>query len=199
MKRLLLIRHGETEWNALRRLQGQCDIALSPEGEAQARALAPLVASLAPGLVRSSDLRRARRTADLLGHPAAEPEPGLREQGLGDWEGREIAEICAESREEYLAWRAGRFTPPGAEDWTIFRSRIRQVIEEAFAAGPDTVALVCHGGVIRAALDASLSLSPSKIIPVGPASLTVLAHTGSEVRLEAFNVRGQDLVLDAPD
>ncbi|WOI57464.1 histidine phosphatase family protein [Palleronia sp. LCG004] len=199
MKRLLLIRHGETEWNADRRLQGQRDIGLSTTGEAQALALAPLVASLAPGLVRSSDLVRARRTAALLGHPGAKTEPRLREQALGDWEGRQIAEIRAEDRQAYLDWRAGSYAPPGGETWTSFRQRVQAGLEAAFATGPETVALVCHGGVIRAALDACLGLSPKQIIPVGPASLTILALSETGIRLEAFNLRGGGVTLNAPD
>lgn len=199
MKRLLLVRHGETEWNALRRLQGQEDIALSAAGEAQARALAPLVASLGPELARTSDLARARQTAALLGHAQAAPLPALREQALGDWEGRQIAEIRAEAPEAYLDWRAGRYTPPGAEPWGEFRRRIGAALDAAFEAAAGPVLIVCHGGVIRAALDVALGLPPSRIIPVGPASMTILAHTGREVRLEAFNLRGSGVELHAPD
>lgn len=199
MKRLLLIRHGETEWNAARRLQGQRDIGLSSAGEAQAVALAPLVAALVPCLVRSSDLARARHTAALLGHPEAEPEPRLREQALGDWEGRPVTDIRAVDGEAYLAWRAGTYAPPGAEHWDAFRQRVRAGIDAALTAGPKTVALVCHGGVIRAALDAYLGLSPKQIIPVGPASLTILAQSDTGIRLEAFNLRGGGVTLDAPD
>lgn len=199
MKRLLLVRHGETEWNADRRLQGQTDIRLTERGRRQARALAPVVAELAPGLALTSDLMRARDTAALLGHPDAQPVPELREQSLGQWEGCQIADICAEDAEAYRQWRAGAYAPPEAEPWVDFRGRVDAVLRRAFAAPSDVVLLVCHGGVIRAALDAALGLPPSKIIPVGPASLTVLAHTGREVRLEAFNVRGGAPELEAPD
>lgn len=89
LKRLLLIRHGETEWNAIRRLQGQQDIELSTNGCVQARALAPMVARLSPDVAFTSDLRRARDTAELLGHSNAGLRVGLREQSLGEWQGRE--------------------------------------------------------------------------------------------------------------
>lgn len=199
MKRLLLVRHGETEWNAMRRLQGQTDIALTAAGEAQARALAPLVTSLGPDRAWTSTLSRAQQTAALLGHAGAEPISALREQALGDWEGRQIAEIRAEAPEAYLGWRAGTHTPPGAEPWADFRQRVEGALTKAFEASSETALVVCHGGVIRAALDVALGLPPSKIIPVGPASMTILAHTGREVRLEAFNLRGASVELHAPD
>lgn len=113
MKRLLLVRHGESEWNAARRLQGQADIGLSETGEAQAVSLAPTIAKLAPDRVITSDLRRARRTADLLGFPEAVKEPGLREVDVGAWTGREIETIIADEPDAYRAWRAGTFAPEG--------------------------------------------------------------------------------------
>lgn len=200
LKRLLLVRHGETEWNALRRLQGQTDIALSPRGADQARALAPMIAGLAPGLALSSDLSRARETATLLGHEDATLEPRLREQDLGDWTGRDIAEIVQTAPRDYAEWRAGRFTPEGAESWAAFRARLGAVLDEAVKAPAETVLLVCHGGAIRAALEAGLGLPAARVVPVAPASLTILSHTGSGLRIEALNVpAGGALELDAPD
>ncbi|MDH2327766.1 histidine phosphatase family protein [Cereibacter sp. SYSU M97828] len=195
MKRLVLVRHGETEWNALRRLQGQTDIALNDRGRGQARALAPMVAGLAPDLAVASDLKRAAETAVLLGVDA-QSEPRLREQDLGDWSGRDIAGLDAG---EYQAWRAGQFVPEGAETWAVFRARVALAMRDALAAAERTAVLVCHGGVIRAALDAALELQPSRIIPVGPGSMTVLAYPAGGARLEAFNLRGGSLELNAPD
>lgn len=199
MKRLLLVRHGQTEWNALRRLQGQTDIALTPEGETQARALAPLIADLAPDRALSSDLARAMHTAALLGHEDATPEPRLREQDLGAWSGRDIADLLRDVPTEYHEWRAGRFTPKGGEVWPDFRARVESAIADALAEGAATTLLVCHGGVIRAALDALLDLPPNRVIPVGPASLTILARPDTGLRLEAFNLRNTTPDLDAPD
>lgn len=199
MKRLLLVRHGETEWNALRRLQGQTDIALSDHGRAQARALAPLVAAQAPDHARSSDLKRAAETAGLLGYGASQLDAGLREQSLGDWSGVEIADLLAATPELYKGWRAGSYTPPGGEEWPEFRARITTVAMAAVQACDSVALITCHGGVIRAALDGLLGLEPARVIPVGPASLTILALDGPLWRLEAFNVTGASPELNAPD
>lgn len=200
MKRMLLVRHGESEWNAVRRLQGQADIGLSAKGEAQARALVPTVEQLAPDLVITSDLRRARHTAELLGYPDARCETGLREVNVGDWTGEEIARITADQPDAYRGWRAGTFAPPGGEDWADFCTRTVGVTQEAFASS-DRLLVICHGGVIRALLQTLLDLSPRRIIPVGPASLTILASKPGEndMRLEVFNYSPSGPVLDAPD
>lgn len=200
MKRLLLVRHGESEWNAVRRLQGQADIALSEKGETQARALAPLIEQLAPDLAITSDLRRARHTAELLGFPDARSEPDLREVNVGDWTGQEIARITADQPEDYRGWRAGTFAPPGGESWADFCARTVRATEGAMKSA-DRLLVVCHGGVIRALLQSLLDLSPRRIIPVGPASLTVLAQKPGEsgMRLEVFNFAPAGPILDAPD
>ena len=86
MTEFILVRHGVTPWNREKRIQGQTDIGLAPEGEAMARSWVPHVKRLGVGAVVASDLQRAVRTAELaaqgLGLPV-ERAPGLREQGLG--------------------------------------------------------------------------------------------------------------------
>lgn len=199
MKRILLVRHGESEWNAVRRLQGQADIGLSERGEEQARALASMVASFEPGLVMTSDLKRAANTAALLGYPDAIREPLLREQNVGAWTGMEIAQLIADAPGAYAGWRAGTFAPENGEIWADFKARVGQAVERACASDAETVLMVCHGGVIRAVLDGALGLSPARIIPVGPASLTILAFPKQEARLEVFNATTFVPMVDAPD
>jgi broad specificity phosphatase PhoE len=200
MKRLLLVRHGESEWNAVRRLQGQADIGLSAKGEAQALALAPTIAQLAPDRIVSSDLRRAQQTTELLGFADAELVPSLREVNVGDWTGMAIADIIAQDPEGYRGWRAGTFAPPGGEIWQDFADRTAKATLSASETA-ERLLVVCHGGVIRALLQTLLGLSPKRIIPVGPASVTILAARPgeTEMRLEVFNSAPDGPVLDAPD
>lgn len=200
MRRLLLVRHGESEWNASRRLQGQADIDLSPRGEQQALELAPTIAQLSPDRIICSDLRRARRTAELLGFPGAENEPALREVNVGDWTGLEIGGLIADRPDAYRGWRAGTYTPPGGESWDEFVARTVAATQTIFETAERPL-IVCHGGVIRALLQSLLGLSPRRIVPVGPASLSVLANKPGEedMRLEVFNFTPRGIVLDAPD
>jgi len=196
--RVLLVRHGQTEWNADRVLQGQADVPLSTLGREQARALAPVVASLAPDRTVSSDLSRARETAELLDAPSLTLTADLRENDLGEWAGVRVDTLMEEDPSGYQAWRAGQNTPPGGEDWATFSQRTVGALNVA-TQGVRTLLVVSHGGVIRSLLNHYLDLSPSKIIPVGPGSLTSLRLSGDDVRLELFNYLPGDIVLDAPD
>lgn len=201
MKRILLVRHGESEWNSVRRLQGQADIDLSPRGRVQAAQLRATIAGLNPDRVLTSDLKRALETAALLGHEKAERSTQLREIDVGDWTGVPIADLIARGDGRYKAWRAGTYTPPGGESWGTFADRATASVTDALGQGALRLLVVCHGGVIRALMERLIGLSPGKMVPVGPASLSIVAvrdaHT--DVRLELLNFSPAGPVLDAPD
>ncbi len=201
--RLMLVRHGESEWNKDRLLQGQADVALSAQGRDQATALGPTVQGLEPDFVVSSDLERVRDTAELMGFTGFDIDAKLREIDVGVWQGRQIEELRAENPDAYLGWRAGTHAPDNGENWQTFQARVVDAIEMLIAVGHERPLVVAHGGVIRAILDAFLGLTPSQIIPVSPASLTVirLKREMNELssRLELFNFRPGGPVFDAPD
>jgi probable phosphoglycerate mutase len=202
VKRILLVRHGESEWNSVRRLQGQADIDLTQTGRSQAIALRATVAALRPDRTLSSDLKRARETAVLLGREDAEPTPALREIDVGAWTGAQISQLIASEGENYRGWRAGTFVPPGGELWADFRDRTFADVDTALRAGAKRLLVVCHGGVIRALLESLVGLPPHKIVPVGPASLSIVAvrdEDHRDIRLELFNFRPDGPVLDSPD
>jgi glucosyl-3-phosphoglycerate phosphatase len=202
MTRLLLVRHGQSEWNADRVLQGHADVQLSDLGRAQAASLAPVVKALAPDQAATSDLVRASATAAILGYPHARPEPALREIDVGAWQGRSIPELMAKDAENYARWRAGNYRPDGGEDWGGFVARVEDAIRsECRPVGAGTLLVVCHGGVIRAAMEAFLGLRPQNVLPVAPASLTVLrlAEGSSHAKLELYNFRTDAPELGAPD
>lgn len=202
MMRLLLVRHGQSEWNATHRLQGQADIPLSEVGRGQADALRATVSEIGPCRAVTSDLERVRDTAARIGAPDAVPDIGLREIDVGDWTGRSIKDIAAEDEAAYLAWRAGTGTPPGGEPWQVFSDRVGAVIAREAEAPCDNLLVACHGGVIRAILQRLLGLQPASIIPVAPASLTAvrLANAaGRPARLELFNFQPVSLDFAAPD
>lgn len=200
--RLLFVRHGQSEWNAGRVLQGQADIPLSEHGRAQAASLAGVVQSLSPCRAITSDLVRASATAEILGYPDARPDPALREINVGEWQGRSIPELMTEAPEEYAGWRAGTYRPDGGEDWGSFVGRVEDVIRrECSSDEAKTLLIVCHGGVIRAAMEAFLGLQPKSILPVGPASLTALRLSEGldAAKLELYNFRPERPELGAPD
>src|SRR4051794_28670407 len=112
--RIALVRHGQSTWNAESRLQGQADPPLSELGRREAAALAPALAGFAAERVLTSDLRRARETADALGRPGGAPDPAWREIDVGEWAGRPLAELPPGQEP---AWRGGDLLPPGGERW----------------------------------------------------------------------------------
>jgi glucosyl-3-phosphoglycerate phosphatase len=186
MKRLLLVRHGETAWNAAKVLQGQADIALSEIGREQARALTPLLQRWAPDEAWTSDLQRARQTAALLGWPRAQIDGRWREADLGEWTGRPAHELVAHDAQRYQGWRDGRDSPPGGEAMVAFRERIGAALA-ALRERHGQVLVVTHGGAIRAALALTLGLTSDRIVGVEPGSLTVL-DMESNPRLLAYNL-----------
>lgn len=155
---LLLVRHGESTWNAENRWQGQADPPLSARGEAQARAAGPALAELVPfDGVFCSPLQRAVRTAELLTAAARlsapEPVPGLQERGAGPWTGLSHAEI---DRLHPGAREAG-WRPPGYEAEPALRAR---VIAALLGLQGRRLLVVVHEGVIRA-LDADPAPLPN--------------------------------------
>lgn len=205
MKRLLLVRHGETVWNSERRLQGQEDIPLSARGIEQARSLAPVVRAFAPATVVASDLKRAHQTAEALGYGACKLDERLREAHLGAWVGLRAADLLREEPASYLAWREGTLTPPEGESFEQLQVRTLAVLQDVLRE-PGPVLVVTHGGVVRAALAQLLGLYPDRIVPVSPASLTIVdveegaleAGSGG-AKLHSFNVTGYDALEPAPD
>lgn len=196
MSRLFLVRHGQSTWNAERRLQGQADPPLTEAGEAQAVAARATLAGLPARRVVCSDLQRASRSAFLMGYPDAVPDPRWREIDVGDWSGRSIDALRSEDRQAWRGWRAGKVTPPGGESWAGFRARLGVALDEF--GQEDDVLVVTHGGVIRAALSIVLGLAPDRLAPVPPGSLTVV-ETGSWPRLRTYGATPGPGSLDAPD
>src|SRR3954451_5462697 len=110
--RLVLVRHGQSTYNAQQRLQGQADPPLSDAGRSQALALRDALPRFER--VVTSDLVRASETASLLGYPEAARDERWREIALGEWQGRSLGEFEDETA---CSWRGGSTTPAGGESW----------------------------------------------------------------------------------
>ncbi|CDG85201.1 histidine phosphatase family protein [Janthinobacterium agaricidamnosum] len=166
---IILIRHGETPWNAERRLQGHIDIPLNQEGQRQADAMARALADAPLSVIVASDLQRARQTAlALAGHHGlpVHSDIQLRERCYGAFEGLLYADIERQYPAEYAEWQARQIDavmPSGervAESFRQFSQRCVSAIA-AWAARHDgeTIALVAHGGVLECAYRAALGMS----------------------------------------
>lgn len=167
MRRVFLVRHGETDWNVQRRLQGTSDIPLNDNGRAQARAAAPVLASLAPvKRIVASDLTRAVETAQILAEAmgaAVVTDARLRERSYGVWEGLPEEVRRLEHPEENRRWASG-LEPrvEGYEKNATVRDRALAFIEDIAidrgTADASTYLFVSHGSTTRVLLGALLGL-----------------------------------------
>ena len=167
--RLFLVRHGQSTFNAQARLQGQADPPLSDAGRAEAKLLKPALARFDEARVVTSDLKRARETAELLGYPGARLDARFREIDVGAWAGRPLDDFPAGAEP---AWRGGPLKAPDGESWETFQARVGAAADELIAAGGAWL-VVCHGGVVRAALSHVTGADAQRVAGPANASVTV--------------------------
>ena len=162
-RRLILLRHGQTEYNATKRMQSHLNTQLSEVGLAQAEAAADFLSTLNIAKIISSDLTRAFDTATAVGKRLGVDivvDPRLRETNLGQWQDRSRSEIDAEYPGARAIWRHdATWAPPGGESRLDVARRARPVIDELMASFDEwddsTVLIVAHGGT-NCALTANL-------------------------------------------
>lgn len=156
VNRIVLWRHGRTEWNVQHRWQGQTDIPLDIIGKAQAEAAAEKIARLNPALIISSDLMRAAHTAQYLSHVTGLQvikDQRLRETNGGVWEGLTYSEIDEHHGESLKSWQQDVTVPAGVTGETrgAVASRVAQSIAEHAKSAEGTLVVATHGGSARAA------------------------------------------------
>lgn len=152
MTRLLLTRHGETDWNLEGRWQGHSDRPLNERGREQARGLAQQLDAV--DIVYASDLVRARETAEIVAAKLGVDvhlDPRLRERAFGAWEGLNADEIEARFADAHRRWKAGEgFGADDAEPFDVFAARIGAFLDDVLARHPEeSVLVVAHGGTVR--------------------------------------------------
>ncbi|TSE20152.1 Glucosyl-3-phosphoglycerate phosphatase [Tepidimonas alkaliphilus] len=154
LTRLFAIRHGETAWNRESRIQGQLDIPLNETGRWQAQRVALALRHEALAAIYSSDLSRARATAEPLAQAlglAVQTHAGLRERCFGVFQGHTWTELEQTHPEVVLAWknRIPDYAPPGGESLLQLRERVEATFTELAARHPgQAIAVVAHGGVL---------------------------------------------------
>ena len=174
---LLLVRHGQSEWNATGRMQGQtAHVPLTALGHEQAAAAARELVPLRPGAMLASDLLRAVQTAEHCATATGLPfstTPALREQGYGELEGLPSRHLW-----DVVDWTDPHWSAPGGESLAELHARVEAFLKNLGAEPPaDVIALVTHGDTIRAAQAVVAGLGPDAMPAVTP-------HNGSITRLE---------------
>ena len=170
-KTLYFIRHGETEWNAERRMQGQWESDLTPRGRRQAARNAATVKNLGVDRIYASPLRRARDSAQFLSDETGLPlafDDRLMEWRAGEWSGNLYKDVMERWPEEWAAWQADQWTyrPPGAENFADLVERGGAALKEIIAADHSRTAIVSHGFIMRGMLAYLLELAPETALAI---------------------------------
>jgi probable phosphoglycerate mutase len=192
---LWLVRHGETEWSRSGRHTSVTDVPLTPHGEKQAAALAPMFATVRPALVLSSPRQRARHTAQLADLPAV-VDDDLAEWNYGDYEGRTSAEI----RRDVPDWTLFTHGVPHGETVDQVGARADRVLARVRAALHDgPVVLIGHGHFSRVlgARWIGLPASAAANLLLSAASVCLLSAQYGVPALKEWNVPNPENSLDA--
>ena len=156
--RIIMLRHGQTDWNAQQKYQGQSDIPLNDTGREQASQAALLIKGQEPvQAIYCSDLVRAHETAEIIGRSLRiEPicDARLRELSFGEWEGLTFTEVYEKFPQAFDDWfrDTENYTVPGGESFHGLSLRVLQAIDDIQQASHQVALLVTHGGVIKAVL-----------------------------------------------
>lgn len=174
-----LVRHGETEWNATARMQGQLDSPLTALGREHARMSARLLARLGVDAVFASPLGRVRETlATLAEHVTVTPvlDDRLIEWSGGAWSGELYSDLPDRWPHEWAAWAADRYNQrsPGGENFVDLADRARSFVEAANRAPGERVAIVAHGFLNCALAEVLLGLSPVETTQIRQANDIVI-------------------------
>jgi probable phosphoglycerate mutase len=171
-RKIVVWRHGQTDWNIENRFQGHTDIPLNAVGKFQVEHAAKVLLGFRPSKIVSSDLMRARQTALALGTLSGldvDIDPGLRETHGGSWEGRTGIENRTLDGENFLAWiRGGDLAAGGnGEKRSDVAKRARKVLDSTLTRSNGTVIYVTHGGAARCLIGSLLELSIDKWSLIG--------------------------------
>lgn len=196
-KRLIIMRHGQTDWNVENRFQGHTDIPLNAIGRAQVARAASILGTQDIHHIISSDLQRAFDTAVAVASVKklqVTADQQLRETHCGSWEGRTGPDIEATDGENLSRWFAGDDIPAGGdgERRSDVVTRMMNAIERelALCETGQTLLVVTHGGAARGAIGALLGLAISDWVAIGGlanASWSILEERNSRWRLVEHN------------
>lgn len=195
--RIILVRHGETEWNKEDRIQGHRDVPLTELGRDQAKLLGTKLREANIRVAYASDLSRARETAEIalrgLNIPL-HPSPALRERSFGAWEGKLWKDIVNNLPEDVKQFRQDplNFAPQGGETWITMQRRVFNEVKNAATRHTgETISIFTHGGPTKAVILEALDLPSTKWrgLLTDNASLSILDwnDTTSLWQLLSFN------------
>jgi len=196
--RIYLLRHGETDWNVARKIQGHTDIDLNSNGIRQAKSWLPFFDQISLAGVYSSSLSRAMETARLASGRAPCVVDGLNERNYGEWEGCRWHDLAAEDVNFDRRWKLPHSAPPGGESRFQLQARVHSAMESIISSHDDgsEILIVAHGGSGKAVLGYANKL-PIEMLAALPAlrnaGVTVLRGEG-----DCWNIEEEMTPADIP-
>lgn len=197
MKKLYIIRHGESKWNKVGKIQGQENIKLTKKGELQALMVADRIKNDNINHIYSSDLNRAYSTAKIIGTRIGiniEPQKKLREINFGDWQGLTLREVEERHNNEYFVWRKTPHlsTIPKGESLVAVQERAMNFIQELHKKHvEENILLVAHGVVIKVIILGllDLDLSNYRKISINNCGLSIIEFKEGRPVIRCLNER----------
>ena len=191
---LIVVRHGETEWNLSGRYQGQLESPLAPRGVSQAKALAKGLSGKGINIIYSSDLGRAVQTSEIIAHELRQDftlDQGLRERNLGIIQGKTRGEFIEMHPEEANSFKSDNpdYAPPDGESVKIMYLRNISCLESIVSKNLGRkILVVTHGGVLLNLLYKILNIPPARFTPVSlfNASINTFSITDGKWKLESW-------------
>lgn len=182
MKELYFVRHGQTEWNAIRRMQGQWNSDLSQLGREQAAVNARFLVQRQIDHMVASPLDRTRQTADIVDEQLKlgyQTDGRIKEWHCGDWSGEMWDEVVTKWPEEFNAWQADQFyyRGPNAENYPDMVARAEPFLDELLATSFKKIAVVSHGMIGRVMIGTLMSMSPEEMLSFSQANDAVICIT----------------------
>ena len=197
MKQLYFVRHGQTEWNAAHRVQGQWNSDLNKLGRAQAEINGQLLSDLNIEALFASPLDRTRQTAEIINRQLELPitfDERIKEWDCGDWSGYLYDEVRKKWSEEWQAYHADRFNyrGPNCENVPDMMERARPFLDEILAHPANTIAIVSHGMIGKIMVSMLLEFDERSTLDLGQPNDVVfkLSLDNNNIEVSHF-VRGK--------
>ncbi|XOV86319.1 MAG: histidine phosphatase family protein [Pseudomonadota bacterium] len=194
-KTIYFVRHGETEWNAIRRMQGQWNSDLNERGRRQAEVNGQLLARLEIDALFASPLDRTRQTADIINRFLDLPitfDARLMEWDCGDWSGHLYAEVAEKWPNEWAALQADRFhfRGPACENYPDMIARAAPLLESIVSMTESNIAIVSHGMIGKAMISHLMGLDPTTTLALDQDNDLIMALLLQEDGWAAVHYKG---------
>ncbi len=185
MQELYFVRHGQTKWNAIRRMQGLWNSDLNELGRRQAVVNGKFLVPMGIEHMVASPLDRTRQTATIIGEylgVSFEVDDRIKEWHCGDWSGEMWDEVPNKWPQEFAAWQADQFNyrGPGTENYPDMIDRAKPFLDEILATKFNKIAIVSHGMIGRVMVGTLLSMSPQEMFSFSQSNDTVFHLTQRE-------------------